>query len=438
MIIIIILFLLVLSFIVFMMMNRGGERLLTFDLTPMKKPQGVSAQFVRVGKDSLSSNIDFRFINLMEIYVYDMDGTNVALKKPSISNALDTQHLSKFNDGDELTLGRTLDGDTEIQRQYVEIDLGRATKIKEIVILNNLMDAPQSDKLFDKVRVTLLDDDLEVVTKTPPLTIDMAKKGSRHRYNFMDKKWILEPVDCVGKWGPWSPCSAKCRDDNKPTTGTQERSWIVIRPAENGGKPCEYDIEKDGARECQGSYGAWTGWSGCSKGCGTGSQSRKFVVNFKGTDGGSTCIGGPNGKSQSRNCNTHGCPRPPPPPPPPSGGCFSLETKMTLKDGRILPLREIKLGDELVNGSVVRATMQIMSCEEDPFYKIYSEELNDYIYVTGSHYIKHGEKYVHVSDFPEATKTSGVDKVVGCFVTSDHTIVIGERTFWDWEDNLIP
>ena len=116
------------------------------------------------------------------------------------------------------------------------------------------------------------------------------------------------PVDCVGKWGPWSKCSAGCSEDVKQPDGSQKRDWITLRKAENGGKACVYDINKDGFKVCKGSIGSWTGWSRCSRRCGTGTSTRKFIVKTKGDDGGSTCPGGANGKTGSRKCNTHGCP----------------------------------------------------------------------------------------------------------------------------------
>src|SRR6056300_92167 len=117
--------------------------------------------------------------------------------------------------------------------------------------------------------------------------------------------------------------------------------------------------------------------------------------------------------------------------------CFSPETRVRLKSGELVFMKDLKLGDVLVGDITVDATMQIRN-ESDPYYKIYSKELNEYIYVTGRHYIKHGEKYVHVKDFPTAEPTDKVDGILNCLVTSNNNIPVGEYTFWDWEDNLVP
>lgn len=118
--------------------------------------------------------------------------------------------------------------------------------------------------------------------------------------------------------------------------------------------------------------------------------------------------------------------------------CFSGNTPIKLVDGKTVLLKHIKLEDTLINGTIVRATMQIKSSKEDPFYKIYSEELREDVFVTGSHHIKWGDKYIPVREFEKAEKLDTVDDVLYCLVTSDHTIPVGEFTFWDWEDNLIP
>ena len=112
--------------------------------------------------------------------------------------------------------------------------------------------------------------------------------------------------------------------------------------------------------------------------------------------------------------------------------CFSPETLIKLRNGRTVMMKNLKLGDVLINGSIVDAVMKIKN-ENDPYYKLPGN-----ISVTGSHYVKYGGKYIHVKNVPEAKPTGKVDPVVYCLVTSDHKIPVGEYTFWDWEDNLIP
>ena len=112
--------------------------------------------------------------------------------------------------------------------------------------------------------------------------------------------------------------------------------------------------------------------------------------------------------------------------------CFSPETLVKLQNGRTVMMKNLKLGDVLANGSIVDAVMKIKN-DNDPYYKLPGN-----ILVTGSHYVKYGGKYIHVKDVPDAKPTGKVDPVVYCLVTSDHKIPVGDYTFWDWEDNLIP
>jgi hypothetical protein len=111
--------------------------------------------------------------------------------------------------------------------------------------------------------------------------------------------------------------------------------------------------------------------------------------------------------------------------------CFSPETSVKLHNGDTRPMKNLKLGDVLINGSIVKATMQIKN-ESETYYKLPGD-----ILVTGSHYIKDGSTYKHVSKFSKAEATTQIDDVVCCLVTSDHKIPVGDFVFWDWEDNLI-
>lgn len=117
--------------------------------------------------------------------------------------------------------------------------------------------------------------------------------------------------------------------------------------------------------------------------------------------------------------------------------CLSPETPIKLADGTVIPIKDVKLGDILFGDISVDALLQIKN-DEDPYYRIYSEELKDYVYATGTHYIQDGDRYVMVKDFPKAELTETIDPVLSCLVTSNHHIPVGEYIFWDWEDNLVP
>ena len=111
--------------------------------------------------------------------------------------------------------------------------------------------------------------------------------------------------------------------------------------------------------------------------------------------------------------------------------CFSPETLIKLQNGETRAMKNLELGDILVNGSIVKATMQIKN-ESETYYKLPGD-----ILVTGSHYIKDGDTYKQVKNFSKAEATSQLDPIVSCLITNDHKIPVGDFIFWDWEDNLV-
>ena len=143
--------------------------------------------------------------------------------------------------------------------------------------------------------------------------------------------------------------------------------------------------------------------------------------------------------SNFRNKSKYVAPPPPPAPAPapapsPSDGCFFTETPIHLMDGRIVPMKDIQLGDILPGGITVITKLEIYNFNKVPFYKVYSDKLNDFIYVTGSHHIEEDGKFIRTDHSKHAMKTDIVEDVWFCLITSTHNIPIGEHTFWDWAD----
>lgn len=111
-------------------------------------------------------------------------------------------------------------------------------------------------------------------------------------------------------WSHWSGCSKPCGK------GIKERFRTCNNPAPaNGGVDCRGLDEAIERRSCSkrrcpvnGGYTKWSGWSSCSKSCKGGTQHRsRACSNPSPSYGGKGCWGlGPN--TQTRDCNTYQCP----------------------------------------------------------------------------------------------------------------------------------
>jgi hypothetical protein len=116
--------------------------------------------------------------------------------------------------------------------------------------------------------------------------------------------------------------------------------------------------------------------------------------------------------------------------------CFSPKTKIKLLKGGYKSMGELNLGEILIDGSEVKGLLRIKGNKLNKYYKIYSKELDDYIYVTGSHLILNNDsnEFIYVKEHKDSVLTNKWDNEMSCLITSTHKIPIGEYTFWDWED----
>lgn len=116
--------------------------------------------------------------------------------------------------------------------------------------------------------------------------------------------------------------------------------------------------------------------------------------------------------------------------------CFHPETMVELDNGIAKQMRFINIGDTLKSGKKVLATMVIKGNRGDksnPYYKLYSRELQTNIYVTGTHHVMKDSKDITVDIHPEAEKVDLETDLFSCLITEDHYIPIGEYVFLDWE-----
>jgi len=123
--------------------------------------------------------------------------------------------------------------------------------------------------------------------------------------------------------------------------------------------------------------------------------------------------------------------------------CFHPETKLDLKNGINVSMKDIELNSILKNGARVLSVMNISNLDEngiiiEKMYKVKkNNKNNDYILVSGSHlvYNPDNEQFVQVKDLPDSEISPINCSVLSCLITSNHTIPIGDWVFHDWEDN---
>ena len=123
------------------------------------------------------------------------------------------------------------------------------------------------------------------------------------------------------------------------------------------------------------------------------------------------------------------------------GKCFHPNTKVLLRNGSVVCMKDLNLGDILVNGSIVESVMKINNkTNPEQFYVLKGRGVsNDDIYVTGSHMIfdEARNKFIRVQEYLGAQPTNDSTDWFSCLITSDHKLQIGAEQFWDWEDHLI-
>jgi hypothetical protein len=122
------------------------------------------------------------------------------------------------------------------------------------------------------------------------------------------------------------------------------------------------------------------------------------------------------------------------------GGCFHANTLIKLEDGTNKRIKDIKIGDILLNNTYVYATMIIKNIDHQDNYLNKMYLLPGNITVSESHLIQLPDKrWCQIKDHNDAKLISTNYDTLYCLITNNHTIPIGNYLFGDWEDDgLLP
>jgi hypothetical protein len=108
--------------------------------------------------------------------------------------------------------------------------------------------------------------------------------------------------------------------------------------------------------------------------------------------------------------------------------CFDKNTNITMNDGTKKQIKDIMVGDVLANNNIVLGKI-VVETEGSTMYKL------DDIIVSNSHVIKYLDKWIHVSNHPNAKIYNNYNEpYLYCLNTSTKTIVIDDYLFSDWDE----
>lgn len=108
--------------------------------------------------------------------------------------------------------------------------------------------------------------------------------------------------------------------------------------------------------------------------------------------------------------------------------CFDRNTLVKMNDGSAKEIHNIKIGDELENNNIVTAEIKVITKGSIMY------NLNNVI-VSDSHYVLDREKWIQVSNHPDAIKIESYDEpYLYCLNTSSKYININGIRFTDWDE----
>ena len=185
---------------------------------------------------------------------------------------------------------------------------GRKTSGKKLVVLGMCCCACLTFGIF----VAVLFGGVEWPGENP--LDDLTGDGDNADTPVRSESW-LEGQNCIGNWGDWGACSARCRAVGEADYPSQTRTYQVAQAAGLGGLDCVTADAEDDSRLCNTAscgqwadcVGAWSAYSSCTATClSDGTRTREYSVSQAAQNGGRACTVD-DGEQISESCSA-GCP----------------------------------------------------------------------------------------------------------------------------------
>jgi hypothetical protein len=111
--------------------------------------------------------------------------------------------------------------------------------------------------------------------------------------------------------------------------------------------------------------------------------------------------------------------------------CFDKDTRLELQNKKFVTIKNVKIGDVLIDGSIITATMILHISNAKMFY------LHN-VLVTGSHLVYYNNTWITVADHPESIHLSTYSEpYVYCVNTTTGMLQIGSNKFTDWNEMMV-
>lgn len=114
----------------------------------------------------------------------------------------------------------------------------------------------------------------------------------------------------------------------------------------------------------------------------------------------------------------------------PPSRCFSGDTKIKMCEGHEKKMKDLLLGDKLINNNKIVAIMKLDG-RDDKNNKLY--KLGN-VYVTENHKVKYKNDYIEVKNHPDVEKIDRKDEILYCINTTNKVINIDDYEFLDYDE----